>query len=312
MSYKRDPITDAETLKTLRISPSSINTYRKCPRRWFHEYILALQGPQTIALVRGNVVHYVLEEMFKQRFVPTGEAFRPHMMNKAQKLFDKKWNEDVPSLNLPKEEHDINYEESKYMIERFFKRFCDNVQDGIKARRYENETQGYYFTRPAFKELWIDDQFKLQFSDKWKSEKIAKEDREKLEDSLNVGGFIDSVQKDFDGNQMLIDYKTSNKYQNVLSDDYVLQLAIYAYLWQKQTGKLPTFVAINYLKYDETFYIMVTPSLIKDAIDKIKAMRNEIVEKKLEICEYPAKFSKLCDYCPFQKECGILETECAK
>ena len=247
MVYKRDPITDAEKLKELRISPSSINTYRKCPRRWFHEYILALQGPQTIALVRGNVVHFVLEEMFKQRFVPTGEAFRPHMMDKAKKIFDKEWLDKVPSLELETEEYDRNYNESLYMIERFFKRFCDNVQDGIKAKRYSNETQGYYFTRPAFKELWIDDQFEIKFNEKWKSEYTKKEDRKPLDNPLNVGGFIDSVQKDFDGNQMLIDYKTSTKYQNVLSDDYTLQLAIYAYLWQRQTGKLPTYVAINYL-----------------------------------------------------------------
>jgi len=304
--WKRDPVTDPEELKTIRISPSSINTFRQCPRKWYYTYVLALDTPTTVHLIRGNIVHRVLENMFKQKFVPSGEAFRPHMINGAKKMLDKEW-KDMDQLELSEEENEMYYEESWNMINRFFTKFCDNIQEGIRMKKFSNETQGYYFTKPTFKELWIDDQYKIQFNDKWKSEKVANEDKEPFEETLNVGGFIDSVQKDFDNNIILVDYKTSSKYQNVLSEEYTLQLAIYAYLWQKQTGNMPAFVAINYLKYDETFYIMVTPSFIKNAVRKIKDMRRFIVEAGLDEEKYIANENKLCDWCPFQERCTKTE-----
>ena len=305
MVYKRDPVTDPKRLETLRISPSSINCFRQCPRKWYGDYILALESVATLPLIRGNVVHFVLEEMFKQKFVPGGEAFRPHMMNKALKLFNSKWEEDVKieDLGITQEEENVSKEECETMINRFFTRYCDNIQLGIKIKKFSSETQGFYFTRPIFKELWIDDEYKIMFNEKWKRDYVKKEDQEQLDNPLHVGGFIDSVQKDFEDNMILIDYKTSSKYKNALSEDYVLQLSIYAYLWQRQTGKLPTYVGINYLKYDESFYILVTPHLIAEAVDKIKQMRNNLIEWKLDESQYYCKISKLCDWCSRKPNC---------
>jgi len=300
--WKRDPITDPEELKTLRISPSSINSFRQCPRKWHYTYILALEQPPTVHLIRGNIVHHVLENVFKQKYVPSGEAFRPHMLDTAKKLFDKEW-KNMEQIELSEEENTMYYDESWNMIKRFFTRFCNNIQEGIRTKKFANETQGYYFTKPTFKELWIDDEYKIQFNEKLKSEYVKKEDKVPFENTLNVGGFIDSVQKDFDNNVILVDYKTSSKYQNVLSEEYTLQLAIYAYLWEKQTGTMPAFVAINYLKYDETFYIMVTPSLINEAKTKIKNMRSALIEFGLDESKYYAKESKLCDWCPYKDRC---------
>ena len=194
------------------------------------------------------------------------------------------------------------YDESVLMVERFINKFCDTIQSQIKVKKLTSESQGYYFMRPTFKELWIDDQFKIHLNEKYKK-KADRKEKEALEDSMNVGGFIDSVQKDFEGNIILVDYKTSNKYKNVLSDEYVLQLGIYAYLWQKQFGKLPYMVCINYLKFDESYYILVTPSLIADAKAKILSMRNQIVDFKLDEEKYYKKESKLCDWCGHKEHC---------
>ena len=303
MSYKRDPITSEERLKTIRISPSSLNTFNNCPKRWFHEYVEAIQTPKTVHLIRGNVVHKVLEDVFKKRYYPSGEAFRNTFESTAMKIFEDYWVEDFKDFEITKEELDRFYIESKFMITRFVNRYCDNIQDGIKSKKYSSESQGYYFTKPTFKELWVDDEFEIKFNEKWK--KVWNKDAPKIpiKDTLHVGGFIDSVQKDFDNNLILVDYKTSSKYQNVLSDDYVTQLGIYAYLWWVQTGKFPKFVAINYLKYDESYYILVTPSLVKEAIIKIKTMRSCLIDNGLKKENYNCKESKLCDWCPFQKEC---------
>jgi putative RecB family exonuclease len=309
MTYTRNPITEEKQLEILRISPSSINTFNQCPRKWYYEYIEARETEPTVHLIRGNVVHKTLEDIFKVRYFPSGEAFRTAMMDKAIAYFEYYWENDFKDFEISKELEKQYYDESKFMIERFINKFCDNIQDGIKSKKYSNESQGYYFTKPTFKELWIDDEKKIKFSDKWKREFVKKEDLEDIEDTLHVGGFIDSVQKDFDQNIILVDYKTSSKYLNVLSDDYVTQLGIYAYLWFKQTGKLPKYVAVNYLKYDESYYILVTPSLVAMAIRKIKDMRNAIIEYGLNKENYFIKESKLCDWCNHKEECLGIQDE---
>ena len=45
-------------------SPSSINTYKQCPRKHFYQYILNLPTKPSIYLIRGSIVHEVLEKFF--------------------------------------------------------------------------------------------------------------------------------------------------------------------------------------------------------------------------------------------------------
>jgi putative RecB family exonuclease len=306
MSYKREPITDAERLKTIRLSPSSINTFGKCPRRWYYEYIEAKQTGPSIHFQRGTAVHSVLEHVFTIRSFPSGEKFREVMMDKAHSLFEDAWKDNVIDvLELDDKTNQKYYNESKFMVERFINKFCDNIQAGIMSGEFSSERQGFYFLRPMFKEFWVDDEYEMTPDGKYRKD----DDGNKIPkpDTLHVGGFVDSINKTFDKSVILVDYKTSKKYKNALSDEYVLQLAIYAYLWQKQYGILPEYVSINYLKYDESFFIQVTPSLIQHAIRKIKDMRNAIVENQLDIKNYNANFTRLCDWCPFQKECAETE-----
>jgi len=39
------------------LSPSQINTYTTCPKRWYYRYVLGLKRPPGIALIRGSAVH---------------------------------------------------------------------------------------------------------------------------------------------------------------------------------------------------------------------------------------------------------------
>ena len=298
---KREPITDIEALKILRISPSSINVFRQCPRRWFYQYVQAIETETTDAMRRGNVVHHVLENIFNITKFPSGERFRTAIMDHAMSLFEKEWSDFFDS-----KKHEL-YNDSKLMVTRFVNKFVDNIQNGINNGEYQGERHGFYMTRPKFRELWLDDQFKKDDNNRY----LLDENKEKipLENSLNVGGFIDSVEKNFAFEKILIDYKTSKKYKNALSEEYVLQLSIYAYLWSVNKNEMPSYVAINYLKYDETFYIQVTPSLIEMAKKKIKHMRSDMIENGLDEDKYECIVGKLCNWCSFQDKCGKFDSE---
>ena len=48
----------------MRLSPSKINTYMKCPREFYYKYIAKIPEKKTIHLFRGTLVHAVLEDLF--------------------------------------------------------------------------------------------------------------------------------------------------------------------------------------------------------------------------------------------------------
>ena len=45
-------------------SPSSINTHKQCPRKYWYSYVARLPSKPSIHLVRGTIVHAVLEKFF--------------------------------------------------------------------------------------------------------------------------------------------------------------------------------------------------------------------------------------------------------
>ena len=45
-------------------SPSSINTYKQCPRKYYYSYIAKYPRLPSIHLIRGNVAHTVLEHFY--------------------------------------------------------------------------------------------------------------------------------------------------------------------------------------------------------------------------------------------------------
>ena len=56
------------TASHMRISPSKINTYLKCPREFYYNYIAKLPQKKTVHLFRGTLVHQILEDLFKKQF----------------------------------------------------------------------------------------------------------------------------------------------------------------------------------------------------------------------------------------------------
>ena len=77
-------------------SPSSINTFKQCPRKYYYHYIEELPTSPSIHLIRGNIVHSVLEDFFDfdRKTIETEDALRMHLFL----LFEKYWNDKYPEL----------------------------------------------------------------------------------------------------------------------------------------------------------------------------------------------------------------------
>jgi len=255
------------------ISPSSINTYCKCPREYFYNYILKLPVRPNIHLIKGIMVHTTLENFFR--------GYKPNFDKTLATYFVKAWlsnKKQLAKLELSTEILKKERQDCINILKSYLYKFKHTINDLVEGGKAENESHAYYLLKPKFKEL-----------------KVENED-------LHCKGFIDRIHKDFDGNITLGDYKTSKKYGIGLTKDYRRQISIYALLYKLQEHITPDFTSVIYLRYGEEYFLEVTPSLLKYAREIIIDTYNKT--RSINIEDYPKKENKLCSWCNFQNVCS--------
>ena len=256
-------------------SPSSINTFRQCPRKYYYQYIQRLPTTSSIHLVRGNIVHGALEEFFSLDLAPAvndGFALKTILLE----FFKNNWRskeKEISKFKLSEEAIKFYYEESISMLEVWFDNF--NTKLSILAR-----THGI---NQAFKML------------------TPRVEEEYLSTKLGVRGFIDAIHE-FNDKTTILDYKTSSK--DTVTPEYRLQLAIYALLYLEKHNKLPDNLVINFLKFGEKF-IEVNDELIELAKNEIKNVHEKTIT--MSINDYPKNITPLCKWsngqCDFYDTC---------
>lgn len=255
-------------------SPSSIKTYKQCPRKYYYTYVLKLPTPSNIHQVRGNIAHSVLEHFFDiDTSVITLDSYQAHLKMVMQKLLLKEWQNYKPELNkleLPKEDEIHYFEDTLLMLlnwlELFFKKI--DAKEGSFSERFSALTPE--------RELMI------------------------MSETYHAKGIIDAIEKDENGTR-LMDYKTSKKH-NI--NDHILQLAIYSLLYYDKHGYLPEQVGIYFLKGGEVLKD-VDEELLELAKREIKHIHQSTQTD--DINDYPKQPSPLCKWstgqCEFYDVC---------
>jgi len=250
-------------------SPSSINTYKQCPRKYFYQYILKYPTKENIHTVRGNIVHEALEKFFDVDLSKIDQgSFKKELSFYLKNLFDACWvgaAARLQRLAIDDEAKTHYYQESVQMLANWLNTFFNDMDNEIKAHNLT--------LTAAFNKL----------------KPIALE-KEYKDAELMVRGFIDVIQQDGD-DIILMDYKTSKSSE--IKDEYLLQLGIYALLYEKQHNKFPKKVGLWFLK-DKPVFINVTPKLVKDALFQIEQIHFSTESDK--ISDYIKKESGLCKW----------------
>ena len=143
---------------------------------------------------------------------------------------------------------------------------------------YRNKQQAWNAVAPKYSEKWV------------KSTEYA------------IVGVVDVVCNDFDGGTTLLDYKTSKRYGPYLPEEYYRQLIIYAFLYTLEMGDMPNFVGVNYLRFDDTFFVKITQSELDEARDLIKMVHDCIKQKEEYEDRYEQVPQNLCKWCSFNKQ----------
>ena len=71
-------------------SPSSINTFLQCPRKYYYQYIEKLPTKPSIHTVRGNIAHSTLEHFYALD-VSSFTHYEKDFKVAIQKLFLEQW-----------------------------------------------------------------------------------------------------------------------------------------------------------------------------------------------------------------------------
>lgn len=256
-------------------SPSSINTYKQCPRKYYYTYIKKLKTLPSIHLVKGKIVHSVLEDFFKINPDKLPDEGYEHLLAGLIKDFlAKEWEKAEPELNelkLNEAQSLFYYEECQKMLIYWYSNFLKKLSK----------------EKLSFKEA-----FK-----KW----VPLTEEEYMSERYQVKGFIDAIHK-FENEVVVMDYKTSNK--DEITPEYKLQLAIYALLYQEKHGVVPSRAGIDFLKYG-TRMIDVDEELLKLA--RLEAELIHTNTESDEMKDYPKKESPLCKWhsgqCDFYNYC---------
>ena len=113
----------------------------------------------------------------------------------------------------------------------------------------------------------------------------------------NFAGIIDRVQTLPNGKTLLLDYKTGKRHERYL-DNYLYELGMYSYLYNKKTGLTPDLVGIFFTDAGLIDTWKLTKKIVRDALRKTKKASDEINKKLLvgKKC-FRKKKGKLCDFC---------------
>ncbi len=264
-------------LKGRRVeSPSSINTYKQCPRKYFYQYIEKLPGSTSIHLIRGSVVHSVLEDFYDIEIDETTNFRHLHM--RALSLFTKYWKKNkvkLDGLGLTQDELQFFFDESVMMIQNWFNRFKNKMNARMEEER-ETFAQAFVKLTPIREEEYRSEAFMVR-------------------------GFVDLIHE-IDGKTIVLDYKTSKK--DDMTEPYRLQLAIYAMLYEEKHGKKPDYVGIDFLKSIEKL-LPVDDELVQHAKFELEQIHASTVSN--EMADYQQRPSPLCKWrsgqCDFYDTC---------
>ncbi len=259
-------------------SPSSINTYKQCPRKYYYNYILKLPTVASIHLIRGKIVHSVLEDFFKIDISTIDGEHKEFELNVLlQSMFKEKWanaRNELIELGLGQHKLEFYYEESQEMVNSWFESLLNRIQ--LKQNKHLTFDEAFNLLKPETEVYFKSDEHKVQ-------------------------GFIDAVHN-IEGEISLIDYKSSKK--DVISNEYRLQLAIYALLYYEKYGKHPNIVGVDFLRHGLK-YLKVDEELIELAKKECSLIQENTISEDIQ--DYPMKTSPLCKWstgqCDFYDIC---------
>jgi len=193
------------------LSPSRLNDFRECPRKYEYSAVQKLAQPASYASVKGRYVHAILESLFA---LAPAERTMERALTFLPEADEKVLTEDVRS--------DIGYDEAL----------------AAKLQRETNEILTTYFSMedPASVTL-------VPYKDSDGVEiKMFGEVK-----GAPLFGILDRLDRDENGDLVIVDYKTGSVPKQDYVSDAFANSALYAALCDSLMGEMPSKIRLLYI-----------------------------------------------------------------
>jgi len=254
-----------ETPRPWALSPSRAGDFMTCPLLYRFRVIDRLPEPPSGVATRGTLVHAVLERLF--------DSPAPmRTLEQAGELLEPEW------LRLLEERPELGELFTGESID-------DQVRDWLGGARRLLET---YFTledpqriEPAQRELLVEVE---------------------LDGGVRLRGFVDRVDVAPAGQVRIVDYKTGNAPSELFEDKALFQLKFYALVMWHVSGSIPALLQLMYLGDGQVLRYKPDEADLRATERKVRALWAAI-ERALENRDFPARRSRLCEWCAHQAVC---------
>jgi len=238
-------------------SPSSINTFKQCPRKYFYQYIVKHKTRENIHCIRGNVVHEALERFFDIDIKSIDQnKYKQEMSFFLKNLFQACWssaNNRLKKLGLLDEQLDFYREESMQMLANWITHFFKDIDKELK----NNVSLSVAFQK--IKPIALEKQYK--------------------DSDLGVRGYIDAITQEGE-HITLMDYKTSKA--DEFKPEYLLQLGIYAVLYEKEHGTYVRFWPDTEIMETDNFHFDTLVARLRELAFLNKGLKITIDDERIQ------------------------------
>jgi putative RecB family exonuclease len=246
------------------LSPSRAGDFQTCPLLYRFRTIDRLPEPADPVMVRGTLVHAVLEDLF-------GEPAAGRTLDRAVDLLPSEWQKlrdaepRLGELFTPGRAVD----ETRWLascidlLERYFR-----MEDPRHVEPAAREQQVSY----------------------------------ELGSGVALRGIVDRIDIAPDGRIRVVDYKSGRSPAPLHEARAMFQMKFYALVIWRARGVVPTLLQLMYLG-DETFlrYEPTESDLL--ATEKKVVALWDAIERAIELRDFPARRSGLCRWCAHQEVC---------
>ncbi len=257
---------DSETLLTVRrsLSPSRAGDFQNCPLLYRFRTIDRLPEPADPVMVRGTLVHAVLEDLF-------GEDAPKRTLDRAVELLPGEW--------------DKLREEEPRLAELFTaEQAADEtawLASSVELLRTYFDMEDPRWLEPASRE-----------------ERVAYE----LESGVTFAGIVDRIDIAPDGRIRVVDYKSGRSPNPRFEDKAMFQMRFYALVIWRTRGVIPTLLQLMYLG-DGSFLTYEPDEQELLATERKLVALWAAIERAIELRDFPPRKSGLCGWCAHKALC---------
>lgn len=126
-------------------------------------------------------------------------------------------------------------------------------------------------------------------------------------DGIVIRGILDRIDRDPDGNLIIIDYKTGKAPPERYALGSFFALKIYALLIRRRLNETPAEVRLMYLN-GPTMYRLAIDDHQLDAMDRQLRALWSAIERAIDTDRFPPRPGKLCNWCSFQDICPAMQS----